>query len=79
MQSDIAIKVAKKLEKKGLSQKVIANLEKLDPKGTHYLSLNEIKQSFHRADFRLSTDQVLEILSEIKQNRNEEYNYHILL
>jgi hypothetical protein len=79
LQSDVTVKVAKKLEKKRLSQKVIRNLEKADPKETHFLTLEEIKQAFHDADFKLSTDQVIEILSEIKQNREEEYNYHILL
>lgn len=79
LQSDVTIKVAKKLEKKGLTKKVIRNLEEADPKETNYLSLDEIKQAFHKAEFKLSTDQVLDILSEIKQNRNEEYNYHILL
>ena len=77
--NDITIKVAKKLEKKGLSRKIISNLLKEDREQTHYLSFKEIKQAFHKGKFELSTRQVEDLLAEIKQNRHGEYNYHILL
>lgn len=38
-----------------------------------------MKQAFHNASFKLSTEQVKEMLINIKTNLNGDYNYHILL
>ena len=76
---DIITKVAKKLDKEGLVKKVIRNFEDFDEKKTGYLSFDDIKHAFHKANFKLATSQVKEMLTEVKQNRDGEYKYHILL
>lgn len=75
----ILTKIAKKIDKKGLSQKLIRNLKRLDRENTNYLSEKSIKDAFHNSDFKLSSTQVKEMLAEIKQNKKDEYNYHHLL
>ena len=75
----IVSKVARKLDQKGLSRKVIMNFEKLDEKKTQYLSFEDIKYAFHRSDFKLSSEQIQEMLTDIKQDRERKYNYHHLL
>lgn len=54
-------------------------MEKADRDKTKYLTFKDIKGAFHKEKFELSTKQVEELLSDIKQNRHKEYNYHILL
>jgi len=76
---DIMTKIAKKLHTKKICEKVIENMERQDEYKKFYLSFEDIKHSFHRANFKLSTVQVQEMLEDIKQNKDKEYNYHILL
>lgn len=55
------------------------NMKEMDKESTRYLDFDNIKKAFHDAEFKLSTKQVEEMLSDIKQNRHKQYNYHILL
>lgn len=76
---DIITKIARKLDQKGITKKIIYNLEKEDKSKTQYISFDQIKEAFHQANFKLSTPQVKEMLAEIKQNKDDDYNYHHLL
>ena len=72
-------KIARKLDQGGLCETVIINLKKRDLSDTQYLSSDHIKEAFRESDFKLSSSQVKEMLSEIRRNMQGEYNYHILL
>ena len=54
-------------------------MRELDKERKRYLNFAEIKQAFHNANFKLSTEQVKEMLSSIKTNRDGQFDYHILL
>ena len=75
----IIVKIAKKIEKKGLSEKIIRNLQRQDRDKNNYLSFDLIREAFHSANFKLSKAQIKEMLEEIRTNSHNEYNYHILL
>ena len=59
--------------------KIVSSLKELDKENTRYLSLDNIKLGFHNAEFKLSSNQVKEMLKDIVKNKEDQYNYHILL
>lgn len=56
--SDVQQQVAKFCEKKKAVENLIKNLNSYDKTGDGYLTPEEIKQSFHSAEIKLSMKQV---------------------
>jgi Ca2+-binding EF-hand superfamily protein len=71
--------VAKFINKNNKEKNVVDEMLMTDKNYEGYLSLEDIKKSFHNAGVKLSGSQVTDILAKVKKDRDKKYDYMELL